>query len=126
VKKPAKVTGKVTGQLIPQPHGGALRHGGPGGGGSGRPPSAIRELVRGSFEERFRILESIADDPDADRSDRLKAVDLLGKYGGIVAGAAMNEDDVRVRLKMTLLAVSDELSEEDAARVLARLKAIWA
>jgi hypothetical protein len=41
----------------------------------------IRERCRGSFEERIKILEEIADDPDVSPSDRLKAMDLLGKYG---------------------------------------------
>jgi hypothetical protein len=37
--------------------------------------------MRESLEKRIPILEAIADDPDADDSDRIKAVDLLGKYG---------------------------------------------
>ncbi len=43
---------------------GALRGGGKPGnrGGTGRPPSVIRERCRGSFEDRIAVLEEIADD----------------------------------------------------------------
>jgi len=50
--------------LVPQPHGGAIYGGGVPGhrGGPGRPPSALRERLRGSFEQRIAVLENIADD----------------------------------------------------------------
>ena len=70
-----------TGQLVPQAHGGALRRGGTNRGGPGRPPSAIREQLRGSFEQRIRVLEDIADGKEYSAADRLRAVDLLGKFG---------------------------------------------
>ena len=50
-------------------------------GRSGRPPSAIRERCVGSFEERVSILEEIIDDPKSRAADRIRAMDLLGKYG---------------------------------------------
>lgn len=70
------------GKLIPQPHGGALLSGGTLGqrGGTGRPPSAIRALLRGSFEQRIRVLEEIADNGQASAADRIRAIDLLAKY----------------------------------------------
>jgi hypothetical protein len=93
----------VTPTLVPQSHGGAIRQGGnPGNkGGPGRPPSAIRAALRQSFEERVKVLESIADGEvvfklrsDGEKpsaadltkvipsvADRLKAMDLLAKYG---------------------------------------------
>jgi hypothetical protein len=63
--KPAttrKTTAKTT-ALIPQRHGGALNAGGTEGnaGGPGRPPSVLRERLRGSFDKRIEVLESIAD-----------------------------------------------------------------
>lgn len=82
---------------------GRLRGGNPGNSGgkkgrSGRPPSVIREMCRGAFAQRIKILKKIADGEaiervklangeemetmkSADVSDRLKAIDLLGKYG---------------------------------------------
>lgn len=77
--------GGKKGELIPQEHGGALLPGGQPGQtpGTGRPPSAIRERCRGSFAERIPILEEIADDDDCKPSDRVKAMDVLAKYGGV-------------------------------------------
>ncbi len=49
--------------------------------GMARPPSVIREPCRGSFEDRIVVLEEIADDAKASASDRIRALDLLGKYG---------------------------------------------
>lgn len=61
-KSPVKSSGV---ELVPQVHGGAIRRGNPGNIGNpnapGRPPSVIREKLRGSFEERIPILEEIAD-----------------------------------------------------------------
>jgi hypothetical protein len=81
MKSPEKTP--APGELVPQPHGGALKHGSTEGGppGPGRPPSAIREQLRGSLVERIKILEAIADDPDSSASDRIKAIDMLAKYG---------------------------------------------
>ena len=53
----------------------------PGAPNAGRPPSVIRERCRGSFEDRIAVLEEIADNPEASASDRIRALDLLGKYG---------------------------------------------
>lgn len=73
MKPRAKTTGKTTGTrvgaLIKQPHGGALRNGGTNVGGTGRPPSAIREHLRGSFDHRIAVLESIADGDVLQRID---------------------------------------------------------
>lgn len=99
-KSPGKTPVKNKGELVPQPHGGALRRGSRKGNtpGTGRPPSVIREQLRGSFADRIAILEAIASGeavekvrfPDgtesevmksASVSDRLKALDLLAKYG---------------------------------------------
>ena len=70
---------------VKQEHGGALLTGGvPGNkGGPGRPRSAIRDLSALAFEQRIPVLEEIADDKDQKPSDRIRAVDTLGKHGGI-------------------------------------------
>jgi hypothetical protein len=71
--------------LVEQEHGGALLDGGVRGhrGVGGRPPSAIREAARLAFAERLHVLTDIADDEDAKAMDRIRALDLLGKYGGV-------------------------------------------
>jgi hypothetical protein len=45
---PQKTTAKTTvatGALVPQPHGGAIRHGGKNKGGPGRPPKAYKQFL---------------------------------------------------------------------------------
>lgn len=68
---------------MPGLNGGTLRRGGNKTPGIGRPSSTVREKCRGSFEKRIRVLEKIADDPKSNDSDRIRAVDTLGKYGGL-------------------------------------------
>jgi hypothetical protein len=71
------------GLLVRQPHGGAIKQGGNVGnrGGMGAVPSAIRERLRGSFAQRITVLEAIADDPDLSPADRIRALDLMARYG---------------------------------------------
>jgi hypothetical protein len=73
---------KVIG-TIPGKNGGRLNRGGTKGnkGGTGRPPSVIRQKLRGSFEDRIMVIAAIADDQKASTSDRLRALDLMAKYG---------------------------------------------
>ena len=68
--------------LIPQAHGGALLRGGMRGnaGGPGRPPNELRARLRGSFERRIALLESLADNPAANPGDRLRAIEIMAKY----------------------------------------------
>lgn len=68
-----------------QPHGGSLLSGGvPGNrGGTGRPPSAVRELCLQAFEDRIPIAMSLADDPEVRPRDRLAALELLARYAGL-------------------------------------------
>jgi hypothetical protein len=112
--------------LVPQRHGGALYAGGVPGhaGAGGRPPSAIRERLRGSFEERVTILEEIADDPATDPQDRIRAIDLLAKYGlGTIR--EMTHDEVRERLRGTLAVIRRNLRTSQAERIVAQLREVW-
>ena len=112
-------------ELVQQQHGGALRVGNPGNrGGPGRPPSALRERLRGSLDERVAVLEEIADNPDASDRDRIKAVDILGKYGlGTVREVTV--EDVREKLRTTLELLRQELDEDQADHLIGRLQTIW-
>lgn len=61
-----------------------LNVGNPGNrGGTGRPKSAIREKCAGSFEQRIKVAEEILDDPSSTNADKIRALDLLGKYAGL-------------------------------------------
>ena len=82
--RPKVTTGERTvPPLVRQAHGGAIRAGGTPGnrGGAGAPPSELRARLRGSASERVAIAEEIADDPDATNSDRLRAIELLLRFG---------------------------------------------
>ena len=57
---------------------------------AGRPPSAIRAAMRESLDARLHILAEIADDPSKTPIERMKALDMLGKYG---MGTTITETD---------------------------------
>lgn len=54
---------KPTAAAVPQPHGGALVPGAGGGNqpGAGRPPSLLREQLRGGYAERMEFLNRVVD-----------------------------------------------------------------
>ena len=116
------------GDLVKPPHGkGFLRHGslpGTNAGGTGRPPSAIRERLRGSFEERIAILEEIADGAQQAAADRMKAIDLLGKYG-LGTTKELTVEHVKDRLQQTIRAIYEVLPKEQADAVLTRIEPLW-
>lgn len=62
---------------------GNLRAGNPGNNGGGRQPSKIREICRRDFAEAAPILLEIAGNEDEKATDRVKAIEVLGKYGGV-------------------------------------------
>ena len=73
-------------KLVVPKHGrGALLTGGKPGnrGGPGRPPSAIREAAQQGFYEGLPILAAIRDSEDEKTSDRIRAVEVMGKYGSV-------------------------------------------
>lgn len=157
------------GALVPQPHGGALRNGGTNEGGPGRPPSAIRELLRGDFSDRRETLKSIADGEavqkgeiplgtvlrfarcpkcgdrlekleeevsdgevvlvklegkvSASVGDRIKALDVMAKYG-LGALKEVSVEHVRDRLRQTIDIIRQE-APELAEALLAKLEPVW-
>ena len=52
-----QLKGRPLGELVPMPHGGALRAGGTNKGGMGRPPAALRIKSRAAFERLLDELE---------------------------------------------------------------------
>ena len=72
--------------VMPGKHGGTLRAGGgnPQGNG-GRPKSEVRAACASAFDARIPKLQEIADNVEGtySSSDVLKALDMLGKYGGL-------------------------------------------
>lgn len=107
--------------LVPQPHGGALRRGGKPGNLGGRPANAIRRRLRGSFAQRLDTLKDIAD--NGETGEKLKALDLMAKYGlGTVK--ELTVDDVRERVAKTVEVIREHLGEQ-ADALLVKLEPVW-
>ena len=126
LKTPKKTPKKsVKPKLVPQPGGkGALQVGNLGNkGGPGRPPSSLRKRLRDSADDRIKVLEDVADggDLDAKPSDRIKAVDILLKYG-LGPGGKWAQEDV-VELMQELGAAVAEVVDDDV--LLADIKEKW-
>jgi hypothetical protein len=83
-------------------------------GRSGRLPSKVREACRLAFHQRLKVLKQIADNEHEDAADRIRAVDTLGKYGGIQKIEHTGADDGPIQVNVV------ELRERIAGR-LARL-----
>lgn len=136
------VTGPVRDRL------GRLTGGNPGNKGGGRPPSEIRQRCRGSFYDRIRILEEIADgtlpltrkctkcghtpkkqeEEDASppaAADRIRAIDLLGHYG-LEVDKGVSAADVRQRLGRTIDIIRETLEPAQAIELLDALRPVWA
>ena len=66
----------------------------PGAPNAGRPPSAIRASMREALDERLKLLASFADDPNLAPLERMRALDMLAKYGiGTTQTATDTEGD---------------------------------
>jgi hypothetical protein len=82
---------------------GELQVGNPGNrGGTGRPPSAVRARCLGSFDERIHVAEEIASSAQYEAGDRLRALDLLGKYAGLQKVEHTGEDSAPIRFTLDL------------------------
>jgi hypothetical protein len=110
-------------------------------GRSGRVPSIVRELALESFADRVHLLAEIADGiafrrvkvgahetetfTSTEVSDRLRALEMLAKYGlGTIKGASV--DDVRDRVRATLDVIQDRTPPELFASIVGELRPIWA
>jgi hypothetical protein len=68
----------------PGNNGGTLRRGNPGNkGGSGRPPAEIRQRCADGFYRHISKAEQILNAKDASNADKIRALDVLGKYAGL-------------------------------------------
>jgi hypothetical protein len=80
--------------------------------------------MRVAAAQRVPVLEAIADNPEANDGDRIRAVDTLAKHGlGQMIEIGM--DDVQRRLRATLVLLSETLPEETFNALLPELEGIW-
>jgi len=71
-----------------------------------------------SFDERLEVLTGIADSTASRDADRLKAVSLLGRYGGLLDRETLDEE----LLRSLAADVRAELEDEDTLR---RIRDRW-
>ena len=91
---------------------------------AGRPPSIVRERCRGSFDERISIAEAIADDEAAPASERLRALELIGRIGLASAGE-VSVAEVESRLIKTVATIKLMLPADVADELLMAIKPHW-
>jgi len=108
---------------VPHPHGGALVPGAGGGPqpGSGRPRSVIKAAVREGLAEQISVLTEIVDDELSRESDRIRAIDLMAKYGLCTKGGWDREDVIAFTQELGA-AVSIRIADQE---VLEALKKDW-
>jgi hypothetical protein len=73
----ANSQGKI-GELVPQPHGGALRRGNPGNRGGGRPSHAVKQAFCGDLELAHQRIRALLKDPS------LRPIDLIDIFGKLM------------------------------------------
>ena len=66
------------GELVPQPHGGALRRGNPGNRGGGRPSHAVKQAFCGDLELVHQRIRALLKDPS------LRPIDLIDIFGKLM------------------------------------------
>jgi hypothetical protein len=108
---------------VRQPHGGALNAGGTPGNKGGRPPSAIRQACRGDFDQLRGKLVTIARSRKALDRDRIRAIDVLGKYG--LGEQQFAASDVRYALEQTTETIREMLPPAQAEALLSAISSFW-
>lgn len=97
-------SGGNSGALVRQTHGGALLRGGVRGnrGGTGRPRNEIVAALRHALAERIPVLVAIIDDPVSTHAERIRALEVLARYG---VGSASREEDREEQRKVQIVVV---------------------
>jgi hypothetical protein len=90
--------------------------------GPGAPPSAIRAAMRDAYAARLPKLVQLADSKNAKTA--LAAMLQLGRFG-LGPARAVNEDDLRDRLRDTLAVIRATVPQELLPGLEARLAEIW-
>lgn len=107
----------------PQPQGGYLQTGNPGNaGGAGRPPAAIRAASRAGYDELMPVVLKIGKNARAKHSDRIRAADVLGKYG---MGQPVSIDDVLECWHETVSVIRERFAPDISEPLIVTLRPIW-
>lgn len=138
-----EMSGRKSGILVPQPHGGAIRQGGNTTPGSGRPRSSVKAIAKKSLRERLRLLDAFADGvavsletvTDAKGresqkfvthgvkvSERIKAIEVLAKVAG---SDSVSMAEVRKRLVAQANVLRAMLPPDLADAAFVELEKVW-
>ncbi len=90
--------------------------------GPGAPPSAIRAAMREAYAARLPRLAQLADSKNPKVA--LAALQQLGRFG-LGPARGVNEDDLRDRLRDTLVAIRELVPAAVQPQLEARLADIW-
>jgi acyl-CoA reductase-like NAD-dependent aldehyde dehydrogenase len=71
-----------------------------------------------------RVLEEIADSEEADPADRIRAVDVLARYG-LGAASDVSVDQVRERLARTVALLRARIQADLARAIIHEMREIW-
>lgn len=121
-KKTPSETSSGVPATMPGRNGGTLRRGGINRGGPGRPPSAIRAACREDFDNLRPLLGKIAKRKSSKNADRIRAIDVLGKYG---MDATVRVADVKHALRETQRELYDFFPREQADAIMAKIRPHW-
>lgn len=124
-KRPKTTAPSTAVAKVPQAHGGALNQGGTPGNKGGRPPSAIRAAFRLSLAKRRSVLTKIADSDASSDSDRIRAVDTLGKYSDLSQPLTPASPEVLELLRRTVALIQSDLPPAQSEPLLAKMDKIW-
>jgi hypothetical protein len=80
--------------------------------------------MREAFAARVPLAEAIADDPTIAPAERLRALDLLGRYG-MGSTRELSVEDVKDRLTATVATIRAMVPAPHAEHLLARLRGVW-
>jgi hypothetical protein len=149
-KRSTKKTGQKAGtNLVAQPHGGAINQGAPAHpvAGTGRPPSAVRAVLRVAYEQRVQLLTDLADgkpvtlrvattskNSKGERTvtskrrvftpgvgERLAAMEQLARYG-IGTTKEVSIEEVKAKVEAMLNVLKQELEPALYERLLPELR----
>lgn len=106
-------------------NGGSLLAGGKIGNKGGRGiQSKVRKACTLAFARRIVVLAQIADDPTTDATDRIRALDTLGRYG-IGTIKEVSTEAVREKLRATLEVLRARLPADQAEAIVSELRSVW-
>lgn len=92
-----RLTDRPLGELVPMPHGGALRAGGTSRGGPGRPPEALRAMSRVQYARLLDELDQ-RDLSELTATELSQLANTTGRLGGLAS-----DDEPPEQVRITIL-----------------------